>query len=34
MPYDVPAEHVDQAISAVEFYNTYYAAYPHHLVKR
>jgi hypothetical protein len=32
MPYDVPVEHMDQAISAVEWYNTYYAKFPHHMV--
>ena len=30
MPYDVPVERMDEAIEAVEFYNTYYASYPHH----
>jgi hypothetical protein len=30
MPYDVPAERVDQVLEAVEFYNTYYAKYPLH----
>lgn len=34
MPYDVPAEHVDQAIQAVEWYNTYYVRYPHHMNKQ
>jgi len=33
MPYDVPVEHMDQAIEAVEWYNTYYAKYPHHMIK-
>jgi len=33
MPYDVPVEHMDQAIETVEWYNTYYAKYPHHLAK-
>lgn len=33
MPYDVPAEHVDQVIEAVDWYNTYFAKYPHHMVK-
>jgi hypothetical protein len=28
MPYDVPVEHMDKAIEAVEWYNTYYAKYP------
>jgi len=34
MPYDVPGEHVDQVIEAVEWYNYYYAKYPHHMVKK
>ena len=34
MPYDVPLEHMDQIIEAIEFYNTYYAKYPHHMVDR
>lgn len=33
IPYDVPPEHIDQVIEAIEFYNTYYAKYPHHMVK-
>jgi len=33
MPYDVPVEHMDQVIEAVEWYNTYYAKYPHHMTK-
>ncbi|MGC8604267.1 MAG: uroporphyrinogen decarboxylase family protein [Desulfomonilaceae bacterium] len=32
MPYDVPVEHMDQILEAIEFYNTYYAKYPHHMV--
>ncbi|MDA8407169.1 MAG: hypothetical protein M0T73_09985 [Deltaproteobacteria bacterium] len=34
MPYDVPVEHIDQVIEAIEFYNTYYARYPHHMVEK
>jgi hypothetical protein len=34
MPYDVPVEHMDKAIEAVEWYNTYYAKYPHHMMKK
>lgn len=33
MPYDVPAEHVDQVIEAMEWYNMYFAKFPHHVVK-
>jgi hypothetical protein len=28
MPYDVPLEHMDQAIEAKEWYEQYYAKYP------
>jgi hypothetical protein len=28
MPYDVPVEHVDQALEAKEWYEQYYAKYP------
>jgi hypothetical protein len=28
MPYDVPVEHMDQAIEAREWYEQYYAKYP------
>jgi hypothetical protein len=28
MPYDVPVEHMDQAIEAKEWYEQYYAKYP------
>jgi len=28
MPYDVPVEHMDQAMEAKEWYYQYYAKYP------
>jgi hypothetical protein len=28
MPYDVPVEHMDQAIEAKDWYEQYYAKYP------
>jgi hypothetical protein len=28
MPYDVPAEHVEQAIEARDWFDQYYAKYP------
>jgi hypothetical protein len=28
MPYDVPVEHMDQALEAKEWYEQYYAKYP------
>jgi hypothetical protein len=28
MPYDVPVEHMDQAIEAREWFDQYYAKYP------
>jgi hypothetical protein len=28
MPYDVPVEHMDQAIEAKEWFEQYYAKYP------
>jgi hypothetical protein len=28
MPYDVPVEHMDQAIEAMEWYEQYYTKYP------
>jgi hypothetical protein len=28
MPYDVPVEHMDQAIEARDWYEQYYAKYP------
>jgi hypothetical protein len=28
MPYDVPVEHMDQAIEARDWYDQYYAKYP------
>jgi hypothetical protein len=28
MPYDVPVEHMDQAMEAKEWYEQYYAKYP------
>jgi hypothetical protein len=28
MPYDVPVEHIDQALEAKEWYEQYYAKYP------
>jgi MtaA/CmuA family methyltransferase len=34
IPYAVPVEHMDQVTEAVEFYNAYYAKYPHHMVKK
>jgi uroporphyrinogen decarboxylase len=34
MPYDVPVEHMDQVIEAMDFYDMYYAKYPHHMVQK
>jgi hypothetical protein len=28
MPYDVPSEHITQALEAKEWFETYYAKYP------
>jgi hypothetical protein len=28
MPYDVPVEHMDQALEAKDWYEQYYAKYP------
>lgn len=33
MPYNVPLEHMDQVLEAMEFFETYYASYPHHMVR-